>query len=135
MTPAWADLHREIGVEGPRSADDVWDRYLRPRRWPEWSPQIRAVDYPRETLAAGTAGVVHGPAGLPVQFQVLDVDGSGPVRAWTWAASAAGVRLVLRHTVEATADGTRTGLTVDGFAPAVLAYLPAARWALHRLVH
>jgi hypothetical protein len=34
----------------------------------------------------------------------------------------------------ATAAGTRTGLTIEGFAPAVIAYLPAARWALRRLV-
>jgi hypothetical protein len=65
-------LRRRLSVEGPRDADDVWDRYLRPDRWPEWSPQIRSVDY--------------------------------------------------------------AGLTIDGFAPAVLFYLPVAHWALRRLV-
>jgi hypothetical protein len=128
-------LRREISVQGPRSVDDVWDRYVRPRRWPEWSPQIRSVDYPRERLAPGTVGVVHGPAGLPVRFRVIDVEESGPVRVWSWTVSAAGVRLSLLHTVEATAAGTRTGLTIGGFAPAVALYLPAAWWALRRLVH
>ena len=47
---------------------------------------------------------------------------------------AAGVRLVLHHTVAAAGTGTRTGLTVAGFAPAVLGYLPLARVALRRLV-
>jgi hypothetical protein len=122
-------------VEGPRAADDVWDRYVRPARWPEWSPQIRSVDYPRERLAPATSGVVHGPAGLPVRFRILDVDEAGPLRRWSWTASVSGVELALRHTVESTAAGTRTGLTIEGFAPAVLAYLPAARWALRRLVH
>ncbi len=128
-------MRREIGVEGPRPADDVWDRYVRPRRWPEWSPQIRSVDYAGERLAPATSGVVHGPAGLPVRFEIVDVGAAGPVRHWSWVVSAAGVRLALRHTVEPTAGGTRTGLTIEGFAPAVLAYLPAARWALRRLVH
>jgi hypothetical protein len=66
---------------------------------------------------------------------VTDVEESGPVRSWSWTASAAGVKLTLVHTVEATAAGTRTGLTIEGFAPAVAIYLPAARWALRRLVH
>ncbi|MEV0561036.1 SRPBCC family protein [Dactylosporangium sp. NPDC050588] len=127
-------LRREVGVEGPRDAGDVWDRYVRPARWPEWSPQIRSVDYARERLAPGTSGVVHGPAGLRVPFQIVDVDETGPVRVWSWTVTAAGVRLHLRHTVRATARGTWTGLTVEGFAPAVLAYLPVARLALRRLV-
>ena len=64
----------------------------------------------------------------------MAVDATGPVRSWSWSVSLAGVRLVLCHTVEADADGTRTGLTVEGFAPAVLGYLPIARVALLRLV-
>ncbi len=127
-------LRRENVVAGPRPADDVWDRYVRPRRWPEWSPQIRSVEYAGERLAAGTSGVVRGPGGLPVRFRILDVAATGPVRTWAWAASAAGVTLTLHHAVEATATGTRTTLTIDGFAPAVAAYLPAAWWALRRLV-
>ncbi len=127
-------LRREISVAGPRPADDVWDRYVLPRRWPEWSPQIRSVEYPGERLAAGTAGVVRGPGGLPVRFRILDVAPAGPVRTWSWVASAAGVTLTLHHAVEAAGTGTRTTLTIDGFAPAVAAYLPVARWALRRLV-
>lgn len=135
MTISRPALRRRISVEGPRPVDDVWDRYVRPRRWPEWSPQIRSVDYPGERLTPGTSGVVHGPLGLPVRFRILDVAESGPARSWSWTATAAGVRLTLHHTVEAAAAGTRTGLTIEGFAPAVAAYLPAAWWALRRLVH
>ncbi len=135
VTFTWPALRREITVEGPRPCDDVWDRYVRPRRWPEWSPQVRSVDYPGETLAPGTTGVVHGLAGLPVHFQIIGVNGAGPIRTWSWTASAAGVRLTLLHTVEASRAGTRTGLTVVGFAPVVAGYLPMAWWALRRLVH
>jgi hypothetical protein len=125
---------RAISVEGPHDADDVWDRYARPERWPEWAPQIRSVDYAPDRVTPATTGVVHGPAGVRVRFRIVDVDTAGPVRAWSWTVSAAGVRLMLRHTVEATPAGTRTGLTVEGFAPAVAAYLPVARVALRRLV-
>jgi hypothetical protein len=134
VTFGWPTLRRTFDVEGPRAADDVWDRYVRPGRWPEWSPQIRSVDYPGECLAPGTSGVVHGPVGLPVRFQIIEVQASGPVRHWSWTASAAGVELMLLHTVEAIAAGTRTGLTIEGFAPAVALYLPVARLGLRRLV-
>jgi polyketide cyclase/dehydrase/lipid transport protein len=127
-------LRRSVSVHGPRPADDVWDRYVRPQRWPEWSPQIRSVVYPAATLSPGTTGVVRGPAGLRVDFRIVDVDAAGPVRSWSWAVSALGVRMELRHTVQATATGTRTGLTVRGFAPAVVLYLPVAHLALRRLV-
>jgi Polyketide cyclase / dehydrase and lipid transport len=128
-------LRVSMAVRGPRPADDVWDRYVRPQRWPQWAPQIRSVVYPAEMLSTQTGGVVRGPGGLPVRFRILDVVATGPVRSWSWSVWAAGVQLHLRHTVEATTTGTRTGLTVQGFAPAVLLYLPMARWALHRLVH
>lgn len=134
MMLKWPTARRVVVLEGPRAADDVWDRYVRPGRWPEWAPQIRSVDYPAEVIGPGGAGVVHGPLGLRAGFRVLDVDAHGPVRSWSWAVSAAGLRLVLRHTVEAAGDGTRTGLTVSGPAPVVLGYLPVARWALRRLV-
>jgi hypothetical protein len=127
-------LRRSIVVCGTRPADEVWDRYVRPQRWPQWSPQIRSVDYPREMLSPQTTGVLRGPAGLRVHFQILEVAGTGPIRSWSWSASAAGIRLHLRHVVEATTTGTRTTLTVRGFAPAVILYLPVARSSLHRLV-
>ena len=122
---------RRIAVSGPCPPGEVWDRYVRPRRWPEWSPQIRSVRYPGETLQPGTTGVVLGPAGLRVHFRIEEV---APERSWSWSVTAAGVHLHLVHTVEAAATGTRTGLTVRGPAPVVLLYLPVALLALRRLV-
>jgi hypothetical protein len=129
-----ARLTRVTTVCGPCPADEVWDRYVRPQRWPHWSPQIRSVTYPAERVQPQTAGVVHGLGGLRVHFRILDVEATGPVRAWSWTVTAAGIRLHLRHTVEATPAATRTALTVHGPAPAVLLYLPVARLALRRLV-
>src|SRR5689334_8110702 len=40
MMWTWPTVRRGVVVDGPRAADDVWDRYVRPRRWPEWAPQI-----------------------------------------------------------------------------------------------
>jgi hypothetical protein len=117
MMLGWPSVRRRVVVCGPRAAQDVWDSYVCPQRWPQWSPQIRSVDYPAETLRAHTAGVVHGPAGLRAQFQVLAIDATGPVRSWSWSVSMPGLRLM------------------QGFAPAVLGYLPIARSALRRLVN
>ncbi len=125
---------RRVDVCGPCPADEVWDRYLRPGRWPEWSPQIRSVDYAADVISPHTTGVVHGPAGMRVAFEIVEVSDSGPIRTWSWAVSAAGTRLHLRHDVEATPTGSRTLLTVRGVAPAVILYLPVARLALRRLV-
>jgi hypothetical protein len=127
-------LRRALEVFGPRPADDVWDRYFRPTRWPEWSPQIRSVDYPLPCLRPGTRGVVRGPGGLPVRFRIEQVVPEGRVRSWSWRAETAGIELRLWHTVEAVEAGVRTLLAIQGPAGAVLLYLPAARWALHRLV-
>ena len=126
---------RRVSVSGPCPVDEVWDRYVRPGRWPQWSPQIRAVEYPAEVILPGTGGVVHGPVGVRVGFRILDVEAAGPVRSWSWVVSVAGVQLRLRHDVEEVAgDGTRTVLTVQGFGPAVVLYLPVAKMALRRLV-
>ena len=45
-----------VRAVGPAAPDAVWDRYQRPDRWHEWSPQIRSVDYPGEIIAAGGTG-------------------------------------------------------------------------------
>ncbi|MBU2666914.1 SRPBCC family protein [Actinoplanes bogorensis] len=124
-------MRRTLEATGPRPAADVWDRYVRPARWPEWSPQIRGVDYALPTLHEQTRGTVRGPLGFAVPFLVTRVS---PPRSWSWLVSAAGVSLILLHRVEATAAGTRTTLTIDGPAPAVLLYRPAAQLALRRLV-
>ncbi|MEV4347381.1 SRPBCC family protein [Actinoplanes sp. NPDC049596] len=128
-------LRRTLEAAGPRPPDDVWDRYIRPARWPEWSPQIRSVDYEAPLLQPGTHGTLHGPGGFPVTFRIGSVEPDTAVRRWSWTATALGIHLHLCHTVEAVPLGTRTVLALEGPAPAVLLYLPAARWALHRLVH
>lgn len=120
-------------MTGPAAPELVWTRYLRPARWPDWAPQIRAVDYPGAELEPGAAGVVRGPCALAVPFRVLTVDAGR--RTWTWRVQPPVVgALILAHGVEPAGSGTRTTLEVTGSAAVVAAYLPVARFALGRLV-
>jgi hypothetical protein len=126
-------VRRSLAVTGPARPDLVWARYVGPAHWRDWSPQIRAVDYPHAELAAGTAGVVRGPCALAVPFEILTVDRE--IRCWTWRVHPPVVgSLTLRHAVEAAGSGTRTTLEVMGPAVVVPAYLPVAALALRRLV-
>lgn len=121
-------MELETRAPGRAPADVVWERYAVPARWSGWAPQIRRVECDADRLAAGVTGRVHGPLGLTVPFRVTAVD---PVAGtWTWTVHWGPVRLWSRHGVEP--DGA-TWLRVRGPAPLVAAYLPVARYALHRL--
>lgn len=125
-----------VSASGPADPDVVWDRYTRPARWHEWSPQIQSVEYPDDTLGRGGRGTVHGPCGVAVQFEILVIDSEK--RCWSWRVRVAGITLDLVHTVHPVPDaghtGTTTSLEINGPVPIVLGYLPIARIALGRLV-
>ena len=133
-----------LRADGTAAPDEVWDRYLHPSRWSEWSPQIVRVDTDGDVLTPGLAGVVRGPCGLAVPFRILDVDPAAAVRTWSWRVSIGPVSLWLEHAVlpldgAAGADDpdtrrTATTLEVRGPAPVVLGYAPLAKLALVRLV-
>jgi hypothetical protein len=120
-------------ASGPASADVVWLRYAEPSRWPGWAPQIRRVDTAAGRIAPGVTGTVRGPLGLAVRFTVTDVDEAR--REWAWDVRVGPIRMHLRHGVDADGSGSATRLTARGPAPVLMAYLPLARFALHRLVH
>ncbi|WP_214406284.1 SRPBCC family protein [Pseudonocardia lacus] len=125
-------MEASTGASGPAAAEVVWERYAQPRRWPGWAPQIRRVETAAARIAPGVTGTVRGPFGLPVRFVVTAVD--EVARRWAWDARVGPVRLHLRHGVDRDGPGTRTWLTARGPAPVLMAYLPLARFALHRLV-
>ncbi len=126
-------MRLNMSVSGPVAVDEVWDRYLVPARWPEWAPQIRAVETGDKRLAVGTSGRVRGPCGLGVSFIVTDLDEVR--RTWAWRVTMGPVHMSLRHGVQSIAEGTSTWLEVDGPLPVVVAYAPLARLALWNLVH
>lgn len=126
-------MRRAVGTSGPLAPDQVWERYAVLAAWPSWSPQISRVDATSSRLTPGMTGVVHGPLGVRVPFEVLSVDETG--RRWSWRVRAALVTLDLVHEVREGPDGgSDTTLEVTGPAPVVLAYAPLAQLALGRLV-
>jgi len=128
-----------VGAAGRAAIDEVWDRYIHPQRWSEWSPQISSVDCTDDIIRAGSTGTVHGPCRIGVEFNILQVDHEK--RCWSWRVWIAFVTLELMHSVQAgspgspaRAAGSSTSLDISGPAPVVLGYAPIARLALGRLV-
>ena len=135
-------MRLDLAARGGASPAEVWARYADHRRWPDWSLQIRRVAIegpgtpPPDAPGAGVTGTVHGPPGVVVPFAITAWDAP---RSWAWwvRPAVAGVplgTLALHHGVEDDGAGSRATLTLDGPAPLVLAYAPAARHALGRLV-
>lgn len=123
-----------VSAAGSLTPQAVWDRYVHPARWSQWSPQIRRVDCADETLRPGSRGRVHGPPGFAVDFIVEVLDPAE--QRWSWRARVLllGVRLHLEHGVQDDKNGVRTWLRIRGPAWVVLAYAPVAQWSLTRLV-
>ncbi|MGY2001578.1 SRPBCC family protein [Blastococcus sp. SYSU DS1024] len=122
-----------LHATGTAPPAEVWERYAVPARWSGWSPQITGVELPADRLAAGVSGRVLGPLGLAVPFTVEEVDEAA--RRWSWRVAVGPLHVRLLHWVaEGPGGGTTTGLRLSGPAPLVLAYAPAARLALARLV-
>ena len=119
-------------VTGSAPAALVWRRYADLDEWTGWAPNICALHASPRLLAAGLTGEVAGPLGVRAPFQILHVDADR--RQWSWRVRFAGLEFTLHHGVEELPAGSATTLTVRGFAPAVLASWPLARWALRRLV-
>lgn len=119
---------------GPVSPDEAWQRYLRPERWSQWSPQVRHVTSDSEVIAAGSAGTVRTLGGAAVRFVVLDVD---PVaRSWTWKVRTGPVQMVLEHHLHARPEGgTRAEVVIHASWPVARLYRVPATVALYRLVH
>ncbi|MFB9378787.1 SRPBCC family protein [Kineococcus gynurae] len=123
---------RSVQVRGPAAPQRVWEDYAQFANWSRWSPQIRGVATDRPRITAGAVGQVLGPAGLRVDFRILDVDEAA--RRWTWRVGLGAVGMTMRHSVIGIPGGTLTGLLIGGPGPAIHAYAPVARLALRRLV-
>lgn len=122
-----------LHASGPLPADEAWERYALPRRWPEWSPQITRVEMPVERIAPGVQGKLFAPGGFSLNFVIDAVDEAA--RTWTWTVRVAVIKLRLDHSVTAQPDGgSATELRTTGPAPVVAAYAPLAQVALERLV-
>lgn len=121
-----------VSVTGPASLETVWQRYVEPRLWSTWSPQIRSVEYDHPTLRPGTKGVVRTFGGVGIPFTIEDVVPAD--RRWTWRVVAFGISLRLEHGVLAHEEGSETWLVVSGPPIVSRVYAQAATIALRRLV-
>ena len=141
----------KLTAHGKADPDAVWQQYIRPALWKQWSPQISGVRIgsgdqlcpptPELVIAAGMTGTVLGPLRTRVRFVIDEVhdtdDGAHaqhPVRTWAWTVQAGPVTVSLRHTVWPSAGGTATKLTISGPALVVLAYSAPAQLAIAHLV-
>ncbi|MEO8851007.1 MAG: SRPBCC family protein [Allobranchiibius sp.] len=122
-----------LSATGTTSAAQAWERYAQPSLWSTWAPQIQGVETEAERLFDGATGTVHGPVGIRVNFVVTAFD--DVKRQWSWTARFGPICLDLGHAVMSEGDGSRTTLKVSGPWPVVVAYLPVARFALHKLVN
>ena len=120
-------------ANGPVHPEEAWQRYLRPERWREWSPQVRHVDSDSDVIVAGSAGTVRTLGGVAVRFVVLDVDSAA--RTWSWRVRVGPLVMVLEHLLHARPDGgTRAEVVIHAPFPVARLYLVPATVALHRLV-
>jgi hypothetical protein len=119
-------MELQVEATGTASRDAMWDAYADPSRWQSWAPQIRSVE-PHERIREGLEGTVTGLL-VRARFRVLSVERDAG--RWSWEVRTGPVRLRIDHHVD---DG-RASITIEGPAPAVVAYAPVARLALSRLV-
>ncbi|MGO4597450.1 SRPBCC family protein [Terrabacter sp. 2RAF25] len=120
----------ETGTAAPAVA---WSRYDNLDLWATWSPQVQEVIAATRRLAPGLTGLVVGPLGVRLPFEVLTVDADA--MEWSWHVRFGLVHATLDHAVRPAPDGGCTSeLVIDAPAYAVLAYRPVAALALRSLV-
>ncbi|GAA2158676.1 polyketide cyclase/dehydrase/lipid transport protein [Humibacillus xanthopallidus] len=121
---------RDVG--GSDDADDDTDGEQEALDEGAPAPPPPGTDPAPRRITPGLRGVVIGPVGVQVPFEVLEVDEAA--MTWTWRVRAVLAELTLEHSVTPEGGGCRTDLTIIGPVPLVVGYAPVARFALTRLV-
>lgn len=100
-----------ITVDIAAPADRVWAVMSDVERWHEWTPSITRVTLLRKgALAVGSRALVRQPKFPPALWRVTELV---PGRSFTWVSVAPGLRVIGRHAVELTVNGTRAVLTLE----------------------
>ena len=125
-------MRASITADGGADPAVAWSRYENLALWSTWSPQIQEVIAPVPRIAPGLNGLVVGPLGVRVPFEVLSVDPAA--MTWSWHVRFGPAHATLDHAVRPAPGGCSTELVIDGPAPVVLGYRPLAALALRNLV-
>ena len=103
--------HFSITVDIAVPAGRVWAVMSDVERWHEWTPSITRVTLLRKgALAVGSRALVRQPKFPPALWRVTELV---PGRSFTWVSVAPGLRVIGRHAVELTVNGTRAVLTLE----------------------
>ncbi|KJK12958.1 hypothetical protein UB45_06720 [Terrabacter sp. 28] len=126
-------MRATVSETGKATPADAWTRYENLDLWATWSPQVQEVIAATRRLTPGLTGLVVGPLGVRLPFEVTTVDAAA--MAWSWHVRFGLVHATLDHSVRpAPGGGCTSDLVIDAPAYAVLAYRPIAALALRRLV-
>lgn len=112
-----------IEIDAPPSR--VWQVMSDVDRWHEWTPSVTSIARPGgDSFGVGTKAWVRQPKFPPALWTVSSID---PGKSFTWVSTAPGMRVVGRHSVEATATGSRAilNLTYSGMLGGLFARLTA----------
>ena len=102
-------FHRAVDILSP--ADRVWSVMSDVERWHEWTPSITSVRrLGSAAFGVGARALVRQPKFPPALWRVTELV---PGRSFTWVSVAPGLRVIGRHTVEPTADGSRAVLDLE----------------------
>src|SRR6478672_1721716 len=125
-------MRATITARGGADPAVAWARYENLELWSTWSPQIQEVIAATPHLSPRLNGLIVGPLGVRVPFEVLAVDAEA--MEWSWHVRLGPVHATLDHVVRPAPGGCTTELVIDGPAFAVVGYRPVAALALRRLV-
>ena len=89
----------------------VWEVMSDVERWPEWTPTVTSVRRTNDgPFRIGAKARIRQPR-LPAADWMVTALTEG--RAFDWESRAPGVRVLARHAVEPSGDGSRVTLTVQ----------------------
>ncbi len=125
-------MRATITASGGADPAVAWARYENLDLWSTWSPQIQEVIAATPRLSPGLNGLIVGPLGVRVPFEVLAVDAEA--MEWSWHVRLGPVHATLDHVVLHAPGGCTTEVVIDAPAFAVVGYRPLAALALRRLV-
>lgn len=120
------EVHRDIDA-APEAA---WELLVKPKRWPEWGPTVRAVDFDGERISDGSTGRVQVPGRLWIPFEIDLFSPLTPTQPGRWSWNVARIPATGHRVERRTADSCRV---VFELPTAAIGYLPVCRRALSRI--